>query len=91
MTVTADQERATADDVEQPPDDDRETAADRTESQPRTTARQWKRYGRAALVVAVYAGAFGLAGGWAGNCGTSVRWPRPGRRRSAPRSTMPRC
>jgi len=63
VTVTADQERATADDVEQPPDDDRKATADRTESQPKTAARQWKRYGRAALVVAVYAGAFGLAGG----------------------------
>lgn len=63
MTVTADQECDTTDDTEKPPDDTREDASDTDESNPKTAARQWKRYARIALVAAVYLGAFGLAGG----------------------------
>lgn len=65
MTVTADRERDTAEDAEKPPDDEREAASE-PEQEPKVPARQRKRYARIALVVAVYLGAFGLAGalGW---------------------------
>ena len=63
MTVTADQECDATEDVEKPPDDDREDASDTDEQKPKARARQWKRYARSAIVVAVYVGAFGLAGG----------------------------
>lgn len=63
MTVTADQERDATEDVEKPPDDDRDDASDVDEEAPKAPARQWKRYARIGLVAAVYLGAFGLAGG----------------------------
>ncbi|ASW88533.1 Mce protein [Mycobacterium marseillense] len=63
MTVTADQERDATEDVEKPPDDDRDDASDVDEETPKAPARQWKRYARIGLVAAVYLGAFGLAGG----------------------------
>lgn len=63
MTVTADEECGTAENVEQPPDDDRKAVTDTDEQRPKARAHQWKRYVRIALVVAVYTGAFGLAGG----------------------------
>lgn len=63
MTVTADEECGAAENVEQPPDDDRKAATDAGEQRPKARAHQWKRYVRIALVVAVYTGAFGLAGG----------------------------
>lgn len=64
MTVTADQECGAAQDVEKPPhDDDHKTAADPGGRKPKAQARQRKRYARSAVVVAVYVGAFGLAGG----------------------------
>ncbi len=63
MTVTADKECDANEDVEKPPVDDREDASDTDEQRPKATARQWKRYNRIALVVAIYVCAFGLAGG----------------------------
>jgi Mce-associated membrane protein len=64
VTVTADQECGAAQDVEKPhDDDDHKTAADPGERKPKAPARQRKRYARIALVVAVYVGALGLAGG----------------------------
>lgn len=56
MTVTADHEPDTTDDVEQSPD----------EEQTQRSRRPWKRYALIALVVAVYAGAFATAAalGW---------------------------
>ncbi|OBE96281.1 Mce protein [Mycobacterium sp. 852002-10029_SCH5224772] len=63
MTVTADKECDANEDVEKPPADDREDASDTDEQKPKATARQWKRYNRIALVVAIYVCAFGLAGG----------------------------
>ncbi len=67
MTVTADQECGAAQDVEKPPDDDdHEAAADPGAQKPKAPVRQWTRNSRIAIVVAVYVGAFGLAGvlGW---------------------------
>ncbi|GFG98660.1 Mce protein [Mycobacterium timonense] len=63
MTVTADQARDATEDVEKPPDDDRDDASDVEQETPKAAARQWKRYARIGVVVAVYLGAFGLAGG----------------------------
>lgn len=63
MTVTADKECDAAEDIEKPPDDDRQVASGVDEKTTKTTKRQWKRRARIALVVAVYLGAFGLAGG----------------------------
>jgi Mce-associated membrane protein len=63
VTVTADKECDANEDVEKPPVDDREDASDTDEQRPKATARQWKRYNRIALVVAIYVCAFGLAGG----------------------------
>lgn len=63
MTVTADQECDATEDIEKPPDGDREDAADADELEPKAPARHWKRYARIAMVVAVYLGAFGLGGG----------------------------
>lgn len=64
MTVTADQERDATEDVGKPPGDDRHDAADVDGETPKAAARQWKRYARGCVVVvAVYLGAFGLAGG----------------------------
>ncbi|ASQ84333.1 Mce protein [Mycobacterium intracellulare] len=62
MTVTADQECDTTEDIEKPPDDG-EDASDAGEKGPKTAARQRKRYAGVAVVAAVYLGAFGLAGG----------------------------
>jgi len=63
VTATAEDERTDIEDIETSSDDDQETpvAADDDHSTVRT--RSWKRHGRNALVVAVFAGAFGLAGG----------------------------
>lgn len=63
MTVTADQERDASEDVEKPPDDFHDDASDVDEETPKAAARQWKRYARIGVVVAIYLGAFGLAGG----------------------------
>ncbi len=62
MTITTEQACSTSDDIEKPLDDEQEAAAhDANDATGRT--RPWKRYFRTALVVAVYAGAFGIAGG----------------------------
>ncbi|KBZ69526.1 Mce protein [Mycobacterium colombiense] len=63
MTITADQDCSASDDIEKPPDDDQEATADAGRRIANGGARPWKRYARIALVVAVYAGAVGLAGG----------------------------
>lgn len=60
MTITADQDCSASEDIERPPDD--EAAGDGEQDAQRGT-RPWKRYARIALGAAVYAGAFGLAGG----------------------------
>lgn len=62
MTVTADQERSTSEDIEKPPDE-AQLAQVGAEKQIAKGTRQWKSYARIALVVAVYAGAVGLTGG----------------------------
>lgn len=62
MTVTADQECSTSEDIEKPPDEE-QLASVGAGKQIAKGARQWKSYARIALVVAVYAGAIGLAGG----------------------------
>ncbi|OBJ18485.1 Mce protein [Mycobacterium colombiense] len=63
MTITADQDCSTSDDIEKPPDDEQEAPVDEDKHIAKGGARPWKRYARIALVVAVYVGAVGLAGG----------------------------
>lgn len=63
MTVRTDQECSTSEGVEQPPDDDREVAVGLDGRTTKAPARPWKRFARIAFVAAVYAGAFGIAGG----------------------------
>ncbi|GAB1813149.1 Mce protein [Mycobacterium sp. MUNTM1] len=63
MTITADQDCGTGDDIEKPPDDEQEAPVDSGEQIAKRGTRPWKRYARIALVVAVYTGAVGLAGG----------------------------
>lgn len=62
MTITADQDCSASDDIEKPPDDEQNAPVD-AGTQMAKGARPWKRYARIALVVAVYVGAVGLAGG----------------------------
>jgi Mce-associated membrane protein len=63
VTVTADQECATTEDIETPPDG--EPAAEATPDADGTVTRHrpYQRYGRIALVIAMYACVFSLAGG----------------------------
>ncbi|OMC27499.1 Mce protein [Mycobacterium colombiense] len=63
MTITADQDCSASDDIEKPPDDEQEASVDADKHIAKGGARPWKRYARIALVVAVYVGAVGLAGG----------------------------
>ncbi|OBH42264.1 Mce protein [Mycobacterium mantenii] len=64
MTIIDDQECDTSEDTENPAGDEREAAVEADEERKANgRARPWKRYARCALVAAVYAGAFGLAGG----------------------------
>lgn len=63
MTITADQDCSTSDDIEKPPDDEQEASVDAGKHIAKGGARPWKRFARIALVVAVYVGAVGLAGG----------------------------
>ncbi|OBB86625.1 Mce protein [Mycobacterium colombiense] len=62
MTITADQECSTSDDIEKPPADEQLAPVDAGKHIAKG-ARPWKRYARIMLVVAAYAGAVGLAGG----------------------------
>lgn len=63
MTVTADQECAMTEDIETPPDSEPEGEAAPDADGAVTRRRPYKWYGRIALVIAIYACAFGLAGG----------------------------
>lgn len=63
MTITADQDRSASDDIEQPPDDAQEAPAESGKHIAKGGRRPWKRYARIMLVVAVYVGAVGIAGG----------------------------
>lgn len=63
MTITAEQECSTREDIEKPPGDEQEVADAAGERIAKRGTRPWRRYARIALVVAVYGGAVGLAGG----------------------------
>lgn len=63
MTITAEQECSTREDIEKPPGDEQEVADAARERIAKRGTRPWRRYARIALVVAVYGGAVGLAGG----------------------------
>jgi Mce-associated membrane protein len=63
VTVTADQECAMTEDIETPPDGEPEFEATPDADGTITRRLPYKRYGRIALVIAIYACAFGLAGG----------------------------
>lgn len=63
MTVTADQECATPEDIETPPDGEPEAEATPDADGTVTRHRPYQRYGRIALVIAMYACVFSLAGG----------------------------
>lgn len=63
MTIIADRDCSTGEDIEKPPDDEQKAPVDSGEQIAKRGTRPWKRYARIALVVAVYAGAVGLAGG----------------------------
>ncbi|MEB3983148.1 Mce protein [Mycobacterium sp. 663a-19] len=61
MTTTADQEPATTQDVEDPPDGEAPPAAAPDPGHARRARRPWQRYARIAVVMVVFAGAFGTA------------------------------
>lgn len=63
MTITAEQECSTREDIEKPPGDEQDVADAAGERIAKRGTRPWRRYARIALVVAVYGGAVGLAGG----------------------------
>ncbi|OBB98630.1 Mce protein [Mycobacterium sp. 852002-40037_SCH5390672] len=63
MTITADQECSTSEDNEKASDDEQEALVGADEQDAEGRTRSWKRYARIAVIAAVYAGAFGLAGG----------------------------
>lgn len=63
MTITAEQECSTGEDIEKPPGDEQEAPDAAGERNAKRGTRPWRRYARIALVVAVYGGAVGLAGG----------------------------
>ncbi|MGV0070444.1 Mce protein [Mycobacterium colombiense] len=63
MTITAEQECSTGAGIEKPPGDEQEAPDAAGERNAKRGTRPWRRYARIALVVAVYGGAVGLAGG----------------------------
>lgn len=63
MTITAEQECSTGEDIEKPPGDEREAPDAAGGRIAKRGTRPWRRCARIALVVAVYGGAVGLAGG----------------------------
>ncbi len=62
MTISADPDCSTSEDIEKAPDDVQEEA-DAGEQDAQRWTRWWRRYARIAVVPAVYVGAFALAGG----------------------------
>ncbi|OBL01407.1 Mce protein [Mycobacterium sp. 1245499.0] len=63
MTLTADHDCSTSEDTETPPDDQPEASANADGQDAKGRTWRWKHRGRIAVVAAVYAGAFVLAGG----------------------------
>ncbi|MGV0047963.1 Mce protein [Mycobacterium colombiense] len=63
MTITAEQECSTGEGIEKPPGDEQEAPDAVGERIAKRGTRPRRRYARIALVVAVYGGAVGLAGG----------------------------
>jgi Mce-associated membrane protein len=63
VTLTADHDCSSNDEIETPPDDEREPCADTDVQDANGRTWRWKRHGRSAVVIAVFAGAFALAGG----------------------------
>lgn len=63
MTLTADHDRSTSEDIETSPDDEQKTSAEADGSDVKAHAGRWRRRGRIAVAAAAFAGTFALAGG----------------------------